>query len=372
MKTLNHSTSHINSERTVLVSAAPPQSGAESLRGSVKRILLAGGLAAGLAAAGAVPAWADSGTDEAVAPDSVALHQWRSLMAETATSADGCFHATFPSTVAEKVDCASDQPRVHPVHRKRSDDAPEVVGNGDDYVAEATGLLTWAEGGFAISGVKSVQSVGVPAFGGGGILGSNEYSVQLNTNDRETTAACAGHSGCTVWQQFVYATDYIAHEKAAVFMQYWLINYGSPCPSGWITSAPDCFKNSLLEPAPDLSITDLGDVSLAATATAGGKDKVEFYHGSDFWWVTEPDSVLDISSVWNKVEFNVLGDAGGSRAEFNSGSSITPSIFLADGSSAAPKCVANDGTTGETNNLNLGSCSVFGGFFPLMQFGESN
>jgi hypothetical protein len=39
--------------------------------------------------------------------------------------------------------------------------------------------------------------------------------------------------------------------------------------------------------------------ALAATATAGGGDKVEFYNGSDFWWVTEPDSILDISSVWN-------------------------------------------------------------------------
>jgi hypothetical protein len=43
--------------------------------------------------------------------------------------------------------------------------------------------------------------------GGGGILGSNEYSVQLNTNFTGTTSVCAGHSGCTVWQQFIYATD---------------------------------------------------------------------------------------------------------------------------------------------------------------------
>jgi hypothetical protein len=366
MKTPSHSKSHVISQATLLASAVPMQSSAESLRGSIKRLLLAGGLAA----AAAVPAWAGSGTDGAVAPDSAALHQWRALVAQMATPAEGCFHATYPSTVPEKVDCSTDhQPGVHPVHRKRSDDAPQVVGNGDDYVAEATGLLTWAEGAFAISGVKSEKSVG----GSGGILGSNEYSVQLNTNIRETTDACQRHSGCTVWQQFVYATDYVKPGKAGVFMQYWLINWGySACPKGWNTDAPDCFKNSVVEPAPDLSITDLGDVTLTANVTAGGKDKVEFYHGSDYWWVTEPDSVLDISSVWNKVEFNVVGDAGGSEADFNSGSSITPSILLADGSSTAPKCVADDGTTGETNNLNLGGCSVSGGFFPLMQFGESN
>jgi hypothetical protein len=367
MKTLNHSTSQVI--RQSPASALPLHSGAETLRGAVKRLLLAGGLAA----AAAVPAWAGSATDGAAAPDSAALHQWREFMSQNAAPAEGCYHATYPSTVAEKVECATDhQPGVHPAHRKRSDDAPEVVGNGNDYVAEATGLLTWAEGDFVVSGVKSVQSVGVAAFGGGGILGSNEYSVQLNTNDQETTSACAHHSGCTVWQQFVYATDYVKPGTAGVFMQYWLINYGSSCPSGWSASAPDCFKNSLIESAPDLSVTDLGDVSLYAAATAGGVDKVEFFHGSDYWWVTESDKVLDISSVWNKVEFNVLGDAGGSRADFNSGSSITPYIFLADGSSAAPKCIANDGTTGETNNLNLGKCSAFSGFIPYMEFTESN
>jgi hypothetical protein len=366
MKTLSHSKSPVISQPTLLASAVPMQSRAESLRGSIKRILLAGGLAA----AAALPAWAASGTDGAVAPDSTAIHQWRALMAQMATPEEGCFHASYPSTVVEKVDCSTDhQPGIHPVHRKPSGDTPEVVGNGDDYVAEATGLLTWAEGIFAISGVKSEKSVG----GSGGILGSNEYSVQLNTNIRETTDACKGHSGCTVWQQFVYATDYVKSGTAGVFMQYWLINWGSSaCPSGWITDAPDCYKNSLIEPATDISITDLGDVALTANATAGGNDKVEFYYGSDYWWVTEPDSVLDISSVWNKVEFNVVGDAGGSEADFNSGSSITPSIYLADGSTAAPKCIANDGTTGETNNLNLGGCSVSGGSYPSMQFSESN
>ena len=47
-------------------------------------------------------------------------------------------------------------------------------------------------------------------------------------------------------------------------------------------------------------------------------------------------------------------------------------VALTDGSTAAPTCVANAGSTGETNNLNLGSCAVTGGTTPYIQFNESN
>ena len=53
------------------------------------------------------------------------------------------------------------------------------------------------------------------------------------------------------------------------------------------------------------------------------------------------DSMLDISSVWKQVEFNIVGDAGGSQAQFNSGSSLKAIFSFADGSSAKPTCVAN-------------------------------
>jgi hypothetical protein len=43
-----------------------------------------------------------------------------------------------------------------------------------------------------------------------------------------------------------------------------------------------------------------------------------------------------------------------------------------DGSTSAPSCVADSGTTGETNNLNLGSCSTASGSTPSIQFTESD
>jgi len=363
MKTLNHSKAHAASLVATL-------SRSERLRGSIKGILIA----AGLATAVAVPALAaEQSTAGAVDPESAAHAQWRETMKQVATPDEGCFHASYPNLVWERVECKIAQPRVRPVRIKPAEGAAEVVGNGNDYVAEAKGLITLASGGFIdISGVKSESSVGVAAFGGGGILGPNEYSLQLNTNDKMTTSACAGHSGCKVWQQFVYSPDYYVEGEAAVFMQYWLLDWGSSaCPSGWGKYHSDCYRNSAAATAPDVPITKLGELGLGATAAAGGNDSVMFSYGSDSYSITAKDSVLDISSVWNKAEFNVFGDAGGSRADFNSGSSITVQLVLLDGSTSAPTCLANAGTTGETNNLNLGPCSAFSGI-PFIQFTESN
>jgi hypothetical protein len=83
--------------------------------------------------------------------------------------------------------------------------------------------------------------------------------------------------------------------------------------------------------------------------------------------------MLDISSVWNKAEFNVVGDGGGSRADFNEGTSISPLLYIYDGSRSAPTCRAKAGTTGESNNLKLGKCTagVANGHVPFIRFTES-
>jgi hypothetical protein len=310
--------------------------------------------------------------------ESVAHANWRAAMAQNSTPAEGCFHASYPNIVWERMDCRIGQPRAHPVHLKRKDAEAEVTGNGYDYAAKATGLISSATGGFAIRGVISEVGVGIAAYKDAGILGPNDYTVQLNTNANETSFACVGHSGCTVWQQFVYATDSLEGGEAAVFMQYWLLNWGaSSCPGNWRKEGADCWKNSYAVEAPDVPITDLGNVQLSGTATPGGNDSVTLFYGSEVSSVTARDGVLDISSVWNEAEFNVVGNAGGSQAGFNSGSSITVTLLLFDGSASAPMCAANDGTTGETNNLNRGTCvasiaRLFGLPFPYIEFSESN
>jgi hypothetical protein len=304
-----------------------------------------------------------------------AHNSWLAGMAQNAGSVEGCFHAAYPSVTWEPVECKVAHPRVHPVHIKPSSGAAEVTGNGDDYVAEASGLIGKTSGSFPkVTGVKSEKSVGVAAFGGGGILGPNEYTLQINSNFNSTTSACASHSGCTVWQQFIYSPDYNTDGEAAVFMQYWLIGWGSSkCPSAWGSDGGgDCYRNSSYVAAPDMPITSLAKLTLSGAAVPGGNDTVVFDNGSEAYSITGKDTVVDIASVWKESEFNIVGNAGGSRAQFNKGSSVTVKVALSDASTAAPKCVANAGTTGETNNLTLGKCTAASGSAPYIQFTESD
>jgi hypothetical protein len=305
--------------------------------------------------------------------DTAARENWRSVMAHSPHAGAGCFQASYPSIVWEQVACHQLHPRVHPIVRKPG--LGMVAGNGHDYVAESSGLTSGALGTFpTVTGVKSEKSVGVLEYGDGGILGPNEYSLQLNTNFTGTTAACESHSGCVVWQQFIYATDYEVKGEGAVFMQNWLIDWGtSRCPSGFASDGEgDCYGNSNAVTAPDVKPTALASVSLSGSADAGGNDTVVFTDGTTAYSSSEADTTLDISQVWKESEFNVVGDAGGSRADFNSPVSITVNVALTDGSSSAPTCVANAGTTGESNNLDLGKCTASSGSSPSIQFTESN
>ena len=320
---------------------------------------------------------ADDVADRPVEADSAARENWRAVMAHNPASAEGCFQATYPefTWVATKCMVALPRARPAPVHSDFSGGGGDVTGNGHDYAAQATGLITSAFGTFPnVSGVKTEKSVGVALFGGGGILGPDEYTLQLNTNPTGTTSVCAGHTGCTVWQQFIYATDYATDGVAAVFMQYWLLGWGNAaCPKSFASDdGGDCYKNSALEAAPDMPITALAKLTISSSAVAGGNDTVVFNNGSNAYSITGKDSVLDISAVWKQTEFNIVGNAGGSRAKFNAGSTVAVKLALQDGSSAAPKCVKNAGSTGESNNLTLGACTTAGGTTPSIQFTESD
>ncbi len=274
------------------------------------------------------------------------------------------------------MECKIASPRFHPLHKKTANAAAEVTGNGVDYVARASGLISKTLGSFVkVSGVKSEESVGVAAFGDGGILGPNEYTLQVDTNADSTTSACRSHSGCTVWQQFLYSPDYNQEGEAAVFMQYWLIGWGaSQCPNDWSSDGgADCYRNSAYVAAPDMPISKLSKLTLSGAVVAGGNDTVVFDNGTDAYSITGHDSIVDIATVWKQSEFNIVGNSGGSRADFNSGSSLIVQVALHDGSNIKPTCVANEGTTGETNNLTLRKCDASSnGVTPYIEFAESN
>jgi hypothetical protein len=265
--------------------------------------------------------------------------------------------AEYPSTSWMPVGCvrAPDVPYV-----PRTGAASQTVGNGHDWAAAVTGLLSRTVGSFPlVTGVTRETGAG----------GLNDYSLQLNSNFM-TTAACDGFKDCLSWQQFIYSSG-----EEAVFMQYWLINYADyrACPAGWTTYSGSCYTNSSAVTAPLLPISDLSGMKVSGTAVKGGRDSVVFTGSSMAYGVSGPDSRVDLATAWQQSEFNIIGDGGGSEAKFNTGSSITVRIATTDGSTAAPTCVVNGGTTGETNNLTLHHCTATGGTSPpQIRFVENN
>jgi hypothetical protein len=335
----------------------------------------------------------DTATDKV---ESQAHEVWREIMHNTAAPEKGCFHASYPNTQWEKVECAA-PPAYRSARPKFEDRGQQTTGNAYDYVAQAPSghVISVAAGSFpTVKGVTSEKGVGVAAFNDEGILGTNEYTLQVNTNIVHT-AACGSYTNCFAWQQYVISTNTPVSltsnqltGKTEVFIEYWLIDYGSStratCPSGFINGGADeegpgvdCIQNTpaVVVYNGQLPITDLASLQLSGSATAGGTDKATATYGTEAYTATVADSYTDISSAWTQAEFNVFGNAGGSEAKFNTGVSLTAKIALTDGSTSAPTCVSpsnDDGTTGETNNLTLGSCTATSGSTPSIQFVESN
>jgi hypothetical protein len=106
---------------------------------------------------------------------------WKDLVTHNPATGEGCFHAAYPSTVWQKDTCYQSPHRyLTPPHRNAHGQW-ETVGNGNDDVIEVAGTISQTVGTFpTVTGVKTEKGVGVAAFGGGGILGANEYTLQIN------------------------------------------------------------------------------------------------------------------------------------------------------------------------------------------------
>jgi hypothetical protein len=74
---------------------------------------------------------ADSSTEAepVAASESAARAAWRTYMAQNPMPASGCFHASYPSIVWQRVDCKKSPPHVHPTHVKPPDDKAQVIAN---------------------------------------------------------------------------------------------------------------------------------------------------------------------------------------------------------------------------------------------------
>jgi len=291
-------------------------------------------------------------------------------MPELRVPGTGCFKAAFPLVEWRQVSCVA-PPHVpyDPRHRP----TPFTVGGNNDFAARVTGSMSAAEGSFdSVSGVTSETG----QVGGQGAQVANVYTLQLNTN-RFTTSVCSGspNMNCRGWQQFVYSSG-----SQAIFIQYWLIQYNSACPMGWITrvlpSAPTdiyCYRNGASTASVARQpITNLTNLRLGASANPGGNDTVTMWVGNTATAASNPGNTLNLGTGWMDAEFMIGGDGRSSQAMFNAGSTIAVRTTVHNGTRNAPTCVV-EGFTGETNNLNLvGTAAVGVGPSPAIVSQQSN
>lgn len=284
------------------------------------------------------------------------LQNWRQAIDRLGLPGKGCFTASYPRVEWRRTPCEAAPDHPYP---PRPGFHPQTVGNGTDYSAEVSGLLTSASGTFdsvSFGTTETGQQNGV------GPQVANTFSLQLNAKPF-TTPVCAGspNPGCLGWQQFIYSTT-----ANQVFMQYWLLTYNTTCPFGWNTfmfpMSTDiyCWRNS---PSSSLSggpLTVAGLTGTRLTGNASGPtDSVVMTTGSGSASASAAGNVLSISAGWKGVEFAIVGDCCGTQANFSPGTTINVRTTVHSGTHSAPTCVL-EGFTGETNNLNLNSAPFIG------------
>jgi hypothetical protein len=276
---------------------------------------------------------------------------WNGYMSHTPAPRAGCFVAKYPSTVWQPSQCVTAPLiRLQPL-------LPSTVGNGNDEVARSppSTLIGSSFGSFqSISGLTSETD---------SIFGADYYTLQDNTNFFTTSTNYTGGKSTWGWEQFVFTSD------GFIFIQYWLINYQSSygsCPitrppggSSWMAFQGSCYANSPGTLTPSEAASNLANLILQGYANFGSNDQtILCISGASCYIMAITAQVVNLYQNWRDAEFNVFGYGDGSQANFNSGTSITVSNGLTDqqGKVIVPSCV-NIGYTGETNNLNLGSCS---------------
>jgi hypothetical protein len=277
---------------------------------------------------------------------------WHAALAQEKLPTAGCFKAIFPSTTWQRIECKTPPKLWYPPRHKPQ--LGQQVGDGRDFTLDVTpNVISTSIGSFPlVKGVKTVSSQGCC-----GSQGTNSYTLQMNSNFF-TTAACGSLQNCLGWSQFVYENP-PGNSEGGLFIQDWLVptteSGFSNCPpgQGWQNTGFGCVQNS---PGgvyiPNVNVTDIGNVIETGVAAADGDSVYMSVDNTEYGMKNvQSDGITDLSQHWQGSEFNIIGNAGGDIANFNSGSKIAVNIQGDTGVNARPTCPANSGTTGETNNL---------------------
>jgi hypothetical protein len=310
-------------------------------------------------------------TDATAVSTGLDEQSWRSVMLGSSSPGIGCFTVTYPSTIWKPIPCGV--PRV----------VPHTVGFGNDEVAQSSGTKVGESSGVftSVSGITNEYD-NETLYN----HGSNTYSLQVNSQYFSCNTSYTNGKAANCWEQFLFDNNPESGGGAA-YIEYWLVGYHKtygacppkPIPNGgsiWYQSSNDCYAvsasaNTPLEPptgsfllryslAGDSSICYPSCSSPSGPSIIRGQpnDEVVFCDSTTCYSVSVTMYVLNLYSQWLDAEFNTLGIGGGSQAVFNAGTHITVQNSLHDQKTKAitPSCYS-DYYTGETNNLNLGTCT---------------
>jgi hypothetical protein len=282
------------------------------------------------------------------------MDSWHRALAQNRLPGPGCFKATYPSTVWNRIACSTPPHLWFPVPPSRRPKLAQNVGDGADYTADVEpNLISTSIGAFPkLKGVTSVTSKG--CCGEGGL---NSYTLQLNSYFFQTSA-CGSIQNCAGWEQFVLSNP-PGSSDGALFIQDWLVPTkgsglsGCPPDEGWEFVGIGCVQNSPTSVSiPNISVTDLNQVIETGSAASSGDSIYLSVGGTEYGMQNiQKDGVVDLAAHWEGAEFNVIGNGGGDIADFNTGSKIIVSLQADDGLLTKPTCPADTGTTGESNNL---------------------
>jgi len=269
-------------------------------------------------------------------------------MNSTPTPGIGCFSASYPNIVWIPERC-SPPPK-----------GAETVGNGNDDSANNVlqGIATNVHGSFpSLTGYSSECD---PSWG------CDYYSLQLNTNEfpQSVYGPCgSGQLWPNGWEQFVLKQQGNVL-GSVLFIEYWLIQYHmfcGNCPPNWSQdplNANNCFLNSAA--ATDTNYRDpahLTNYMLTGNITSTMHSAVFCDSGvTPSCYADTVGAVLPLYNNWSDTEFGIFGFQGNSQANFNSGVTLGVKV---DNNAGSVSC-GTLALTGETNNLNLGSCVASG------------
>lgn len=234
----------------------------------------------------AEPAQPAAAPSEPTQSEQQAREAWRKEISRRPLPKIGCFTAPYPSTEWREIPCGPPSTTLN------------LVGDGGDFVAATSGLISSATGSFLSDSSASGESGPAAGQGFATYSTNNMFTLQINTQNQVlehdgstfNSSACddapEGKAACSAWEQFVFsqtqgpppdttttppqvsaAPGAPGKTTPAIFIEYWLYDYGSPCPTtaAWMSLYPNCVYNSPASYVPPQSVA-----GLAATGTTPG------------------------------------------------------------------------------------------------------